>query len=142
MFSTSTNACFVFLQWDSCTSGKKEKTFRLSQQHSQLPDTHGHHQTRARYTHTGTQAQLHFQHYMMYTHSCFHRFDAGCRKLISGSKLSVHKVAGAPAEQMDYVIRLQWKRTVGAALILHTSAHRFMTEEWEMHWGQKCVFGI
>lgn len=88
----------------------------------QEPGTHTH-------THTGTQARLHFQRYMMYMHSCFHRFDAGCRKLIPGSKLSVHKVAGAPAEQMDYVIRLQWKRTVGAALILHTSALRFMTEE-------------
>ncbi len=65
-FSTSTNECSVFLQWDSCTSGKEEKTFRLSQQYSQLSDPHRHHQTRARYTHThtGTWTQLHFQHYM------------------------------------------------------------------------------
>lgn len=42
----------LYLQWRSCSSGKKEKTFRLTQQHSELSNTHRHHQTRARYTQT------------------------------------------------------------------------------------------
>lgn len=94
------------------------------------------------HTHTESWTQLHFQHYMTYVHSCFHRFDAGCWKLISGSKLPVHKVAATPAEQMDYIIRLQWKRTVGAALLLHTSAFRFMTAVRNASRARECVWDL
>lgn len=77
-----------------------------------------------------------------YIYLCFHRFDAGCRKLIPGSQLPVHKVAAAPAEQMDYIIWLQWKRTVGAALVLHTSAFRFTTAMKNVSRAKLCVWDL
>ncbi len=107
-------------------------TLRSSQASSNKSQVHTH-----RYLNTTAFSAPHD-----YMHLCFHRFDAGCRKLIPGSQLPVHKVAAAPAEQMDYIIRLQWKRTVGAALVLHTSAFRFTTAMRNVSRAKVCVWDL
>lgn len=45
--------------------------------------------------------------------SACHRFNAGCRQLLPGPKLSVHQVAASPAEQVDTAIWRKLQRAVG-----------------------------